>query len=90
MLLIGLHQLKPARFNFKADADTTVDGFIAHEVSSVVPEAIIGTKDEVDSDGNPEYQCIDRSKLIPLLTKAIQEQQALIETLTARVEQLEN
>jgi len=40
-----LKQLKPARFNFKADADTTVDGFIAHEVSSIVPEAISGTKD---------------------------------------------
>jgi len=40
-----LKQLKPARFNFIADADKTVDGFIAHEVSSIVPEAIIGTKD---------------------------------------------
>jgi len=40
-----LKQLKPARFNFIVDADKTVDGFIAHEVSSIVPEAIIGTKD---------------------------------------------
>ena len=40
-----LKQLKPARFNFKTDADTTVDGFIAHEVTSIVPEAISGTKD---------------------------------------------
>ena len=40
-----LKQLKPARFNFKTDADTTVDGFLAHEVSSIVPEAISGTKD---------------------------------------------
>ena len=43
-----LKQLKPARFNFKEEFDsdkTTVDGFIAHEVSSIVPEAIIGTKD---------------------------------------------
>ena len=40
-----LKELKPARFNFKTDADTTVDGFIAHEVSSVVPEAISGEKD---------------------------------------------
>ena len=42
-----LKQLKPARFNFKADADTTVDGFLAHEVSSIVPEAISGEKDAV-------------------------------------------
>ena len=55
-----LKQLKPARFNFIADADTTVDGFLAHEVSSIVPEAIVGTKDATttrlktvkDKDGN--------------------------------------
>jgi len=43
-----LKQLRPARFNFIADADTTVDGFLAHEVSSVVPEAITGTHNEVE------------------------------------------
>ena len=43
-----LKQLKPARFNFIADSDNTVDGFLAHEVSSIVPEAITGTQDEVD------------------------------------------
>jgi len=43
-----LKQLKPARFNFIADADKTVDGFIAHEVQSVVPEAITGTHNEVE------------------------------------------
>ena len=46
-----LKQLKPARFNFKTDADTTVDGFIAHEVSSVVPEAISGEKDATQDLG---------------------------------------
>jgi len=44
-----LKQLKPARFNFIKDADTTVDGFLAHEVSSVVPEAISGTKDKTET-----------------------------------------
>ena len=43
-----LKQLKPARFNFKADADLTVDGFLAHEVSSIVPEAISGEKDALE------------------------------------------
>ena len=76
-----LKQLQPKRFNFIADADTTVDGFIAHEVSSVVPEAITGTKDAVDEDGNPEYQGIDQSKLVPLLVKTIQELEARITTL---------
>ena len=43
-----LKQLKPSRFNFIADADTTVDGFLAHEVSSIVPEAITGEKDATE------------------------------------------
>jgi hypothetical protein len=78
-----LKQLKPARFNFISDADKTVDGFLAHEVSSIVPEAINGTKDAVDEDGNPEYQGIDQSKLVPLLVKTIQELEARITTLEA-------
>ena len=47
-----LKQLKPARFNFIADDTTTVDGFLAHEVSSVVPEAISGTKDATETLSN--------------------------------------
>ena len=73
-----LKQLQPKRFNFIADADTTVDGFLAHEVQSVVPEAITGTHNEVDADGNPVYQGIDQSKLVPLLVKTIQELEARI------------
>jgi hypothetical protein len=76
-------QLKPSRFNFISEADSKiVDGFLAHEVSSIVPEAITGSKDEVDTDGNPIYQGIDQSKLVPLLVGAIKE-------LTARIEALE-
>ncbi len=106
-----LKQLKPCRFNFKTAADTTVDGFIAHEVSSIVPEAITGEKDAmteellyVDGDEIPDGkkvgdvkeaskidpQGIDQSKLVPLLTKALQEQQATIEALTARIVTLES
>jgi hypothetical protein len=44
-----LKQLQPKRFNFIADADTTVDGFLAHEVSSIVPEAISGTHNETET-----------------------------------------
>ena len=72
-----LKKLQPYRFNFKADPDTTVDGFFAHEVSSVVPEAITGEKD------GEEMQGIDQSKLVPLLVAAVQE-------LTTRLEALEN
>ena len=48
-----LKQLNPVRFNFIADADTTVDGFLAHEVQDVVPEAVTGTKDAMQ---NEEYE----------------------------------
>jgi len=77
--------LKPCRFNFISNPDTTVDGFIAHEAQEVVPEAVHGVKDEVDDEGNPVYQGIDQSKLVPLLTKALQEALTRIETLEAEV-----
>jgi len=83
-----LKTLKPSRFNFKVDKDKTVDGFLAHEVTAV-PEAITGTKDEVDSDNKPVYQGIDQSKLVPLLTAALQEAIAKIETLETKVAALE-
>jgi len=77
-----LKQLKPARFNFIADdTNTLVDGFIAHEVSSVVPEAISGEKDAVDANGDIDPQGIDQSKLVPLLVKTIQELEARITAL---------
>jgi len=80
-----LLQLKPSRFNFIAEPERTVDGFIAHEVQEVVPEAINGEKDGVDSEGNPIYQGIDQSKLVPLLTAALQEAIGEIESLKARL-----
>ena len=83
-----LKTLKPSRFNFKEEPNFTVDGFIAHEVTAV-PESITGTKDEVDSDGKPIYQGIDQSKLVPLLTAALQEAITKIETLETKVAALE-
>ena len=79
-----LKQLKPSRFNFKADKDTTVDGFLAHEVQSIVPEAVSGEKDAVDKDGNIDPQGIDQSKLVPLLVKTIQELEARIAILESK------
>ena len=83
-------QLAPKRFNFIVDADTTVDGFLAHEAQAVVPEAVHGTHNEVDDDGNPVMQGIDQSKLVPLLTGALKEAIAKIEALEARVTALED
>ena len=87
--IVRLQQLKPSRFNFIADPDKTVDGFIAHEAAAVVPECVTGTKDAVDDDDNPVYQGIDQSKLVPLLTAALQEAIARIETLEAAVAALQ-
>ena len=111
--------LKPSQFNFIADANKTVDGFLAHEAQVVVPECVTGTKDAMkdeeyevtaavpevrDEDDNitteaveavmgtrsvPDMQGIDQSKLVPLLTAALQEAITQIELLTARIEALE-
>ena len=81
--------LAPKRFQFTAEPDTTVDGFLAHEAQTVVPEAITGTHNELDADDNPVYQGIDQSKLVPLLTGALKEAIAKIETLETKVAALE-
>ena len=70
--------------NFKwIGSDVRTDGFLAHELASIVPDAVVGEKDAVDSEGNPDYQGVDQSKLVPLLVKTIQE-------LEARIAALEN
>jgi hypothetical protein len=85
-----LKQLKPAIFNWISDeTNTAIDGFIAHEVTPVVPQATSGEKDAVDSEGKIDPQGMDHSKLVPLLTKALQEAITKIETLEARVTTLE-
>ena len=82
--------LAPKRFNFTVAPNKTVDGFIAHEAQTVVPEAVTGTHNEVDADGNAVMQGIDQSKLVPLLTGALKEAITKIEALEARVTTLEN
>jgi len=84
-----VNQLQVYRFNFIANPDNTVDGFIAHETQAIVPECVTGSKDEVDDDGKPIYQGIDQSKLVPLLTAALQEAIVKIEALEAKVTALE-
>ena len=85
-----LKQLKPRKFYWKSNTDKTlVDGFLAHEVTDIVPEAISGTKDAVDEDDNIIPQAIDQSKLVPLLTAALQEAITKIETLETKVKTLE-
>ena len=105
--------LNPVNFEWIADG-SRVDGFLAHEAATVVPESVTGTKDAMmdeeyevtaavlDDDGNettaavmgtrsvPDYQGIDQSKLVPLLTAALQEALTKIEAMEARLTALES
>jgi hypothetical protein len=82
--LATVAQLKPCTYTWKADG-ADGQGFIAHELQAVLPDAVVGEKDAVDADGNPKYQGIDTSFLVATLTAAIQEQQAIITQLQADV-----
>ena len=69
-----LSNLEPKRFDYIADPEhRMMDGFIAHEVQVVIPEAVTGKKDAVDEDGKPVYQQLDLSKIVPLVTAAVRE-----------------
>jgi hypothetical protein len=80
--------LKPCTYKWNANGSDG-QGFIAHELAEIIPSAVVGEKDAVDAEGNPVYQGVDTSFLVATLTAAIQEQQAIIELLTARLETLE-
>jgi hypothetical protein len=92
--------LNPVSFTFTVD-DYATEGFIAHEVAEVMPQAVHGIKDEVqikkvevspgvyEEQEVPKYQAMDQSKLIPLLTSALKEAIQKIETLEANNAALE-
>ena len=64
--------LKPVTYKWNVDGSDG-EGFIAHELAEVCPQAVHGEKDAVDENGNPKYQGIDTSFLVATLTAAIQE-----------------
>jgi hypothetical protein len=86
-----IKQLAPKNFTWKSAPEKgAVEGFIAHELQAVVPDAVFGEKDAVDQDGKPKYQGVDSSFLVPLLTAALQEAIANIEALEVRITALES
>jgi hypothetical protein len=80
--------LKPVIYTWKTD-DSNGQGFIAHELQAIIPDAVVGEKDAVNEDGSIKPQCIDTSFLVATLTAAIQEQQTIINDLKARITALE-
>jgi hypothetical protein len=94
-----LKQLNPSRFNFIADADKTVDGFLAHEVADVVPEAISGTKDAMineeyevapavlDQEGNVVTEAVMGTRSVPDYQGI--DQSKLVPLLVATIQELE-
>jgi len=70
--------LKPVTYKWKADGSAS-EGFIAHELAEVCPDAVSGEKDALNKDGDIEPQGIDTSFLVATLTAAIQELNVKIE-----------
>tara|TARA_R110000823_G_C15862047_1_gene493272 strand:+ start:30 stop:818 length:789 start_codon:yes stop_codon:yes gene_type:complete len=83
--------LKPSRFNWIGGPDDyTVDGFIAHEIAEVIPEAVTGDKDAVTDEGVEIHQAVDQSKITPLLAAALKDAIAKIEELEERMLTMES
>ena len=79
--------LKPSKWTWKSD-NTYGDGFVAHELSDVCPNAVTGEKDAVDEEGNPVYQGVDTSFLVATLTAAIQELNAKVDAQALEIQAL--
>jgi hypothetical protein len=91
-----LKQLKPSRFNFIADANTTVDGFLAHEAQAVVPECVTGTKDAmtaevlyVEGDELPEGKVVGDVKTASAPDYQGIDQSKLVPLLVKTIQELE-
>ena len=82
-------KLKPINYNFIGYKENT-DGFLAHELAEVAPYAVTGKKDAVKKDGSISPQQVDMSKLVPLLTAALQDALKRIEVLENKINNLEN
>jgi hypothetical protein len=86
-----IKSLQPKKYKWNTNPDSGYhQGFLAHELQSVIPDAVDGEHNAVDDENNPIYQGVDKTAIIPHLTKALQEAITKIETLEAKVQALEN
>jgi hypothetical protein len=81
--------MKVYDYKWKAD-ESRMDGVLAHELAEVLPYAVTGEKDDLDENGNDKMQSVDYSKIVPVLIKAIQEQQEIINEMRAEIDSLKN
>jgi hypothetical protein len=75
--LSAIEALNPVHFTWERTG-TESDGFIAHEVQEVIPQAVTGNKDGVDEEGRIIPQGLDAGHMVPMIVAAIQELSRLI------------
>jgi hypothetical protein len=83
--LLKVAQLNPVTWNWKHNPEIKGQGFIAHELQAVIPDAVTGEKDAVDENGKSVYQGVDTSFVVATLTAAIKELSAELNELKAKV-----
>jgi len=88
--IVKIKALKPCSYTWIKAPDLQSQGFLAHELAEVIPQAVIGEKDAVNADGSIKSQQVDLSYVVPLLTAALQEAIASIEALEVRIAALES
>ena len=79
-----VNKIKVREFLMKGSTERIL-GFVAHELQETIPTAVNGEKDAVDENDEAVMQTVNQQYLIPVLVKAIQEQQELIKQLQADV-----
>ena len=82
-----IEKLQAYHYSWKNGAGSEY-GVMAHELQAVLPYLVTGQKDEVDAEGKPVIQRVNYAKLVPVLLKAIQEQQAILLDLQSQVQAL--
>lgn len=81
--LAKVQALNPVTYTWKASGEQG-QGFVAHELQAVIPSAVTGAKDAVDTKGNPAYQNVDASFVVATLVAAVQELSARVAALEAK------
>ena len=81
--------LTEIKFKSKNETGNEAEGFIAHELQEIFPDAVTGEKDETyESTGNIKPQSVDYGRITPLLVKAIQELKAQNDDLQSQINEL--